>query len=55
MIREVVDKETGAILFKKDKETQNIEYLLDEVAKLKKYTSRLEKRIRSLEEGKESD
>lgn len=42
-MKEVVDKHSGAILFKKDQESLDIEYLLKEVADLKKRIQKLEK------------
>lgn len=52
MIHEVYDKETGAILYKKDKDTLDIEYLLREVEDLKKKNKSLEKRLKKLEDSK---
>lgn len=46
MIREVIDKESGAILFKQDEDTEN---LYKEIDSLKKMIAKLEKRIKTLE------
>lgn len=54
MIREYVDKKSGAILFKKDPESLRYEELLalvrkheEEIPKLKKRISTLEKQLKS--------
>ena len=46
MIKEVIDKESGAILFKQDEDTER---LYAEIDSLKKIISELEKRIKKLE------
>lgn len=51
MIVEVVDKNSGAILFKKDKESLTLEAVVKELEELKKKNSKLEKRIKALEES----
>lgn len=44
MIEEVIDKHSGAILFKKSKETQNLEYALKKIAELEKRIEELERK-----------
>lgn len=48
MIKEVVDKNSGAILFKKDEESLSLEYLLKKV-------NELENRIKVIEEKQKED
>ena len=50
MIVEVKDPATGAILFKKDKESLTLEDLVKRVSDLEKKNKQLEKRIKTLEE-----
>lgn len=50
MIIEEVDKVTGAIRFKKDKESRDLEYALKEIESLKKRVVKLETHVRELEE-----
>lgn len=54
MIVEVQDPESGAILFKKDKESLTLEDLMKRVVDLEKKNKQLEKRIKSLEDKEES-
>lgn len=42
MIQEIIDKETGAIIFKKDKESLLVEKLLKRVEELEKRIEKLE-------------
>lgn len=49
MIVEKVDKSTGAILFKKDKESKDLEYALAQIDSLTKTVKKLEKRVKELE------
>lgn len=51
MITEVVDKETGAILFKKDEESKSLEDLMKRFEALEKKNTKLEKRIKELEKA----
>lgn len=48
MIKEVLDKESGAILFKEDEDGQRIEALEKEVESLHNIIFELEKRINAL-------
>lgn len=54
MITEVVDSNSGAILFKKDQESKNLEYLMKEMTSMKKTISKLEKRVKELETSKKN-
>ena len=55
MIKEVVDPVSGAILFKKDQESLDLEYLMKKVKELESSNRRLEKRIKKLEESMKED
>ena len=48
MIKEIVEKDSGAILFKEDEDGQRIEALEKEVESLRSAVFELEKRIKSL-------
>lgn len=50
MIKEVLDKGSGAILFKKDPESLTLEEVVKRVEKLEKENKELKKRIKSLED-----
>lgn len=50
-IREVVDKKSGAILFKKDQESKNLDQALKTIAEMQKTITSLEKRIKKLEKA----
>lgn len=50
-IREVVDKRSGAILFKKDKESITLEQAVKTIAEMQKTITTLEKRIKKLEKA----
>ena len=52
MIKEVMDKNSGAILFKKDPDSLRQEELLKLVYDLEKRISKLEKKIKDFEESK---
>lgn len=52
MIHEVADPRTGAIIFKKDQDSKNIEYLLKRVDELGIRIEELETKIKELEEKK---
>lgn len=54
MIIEEVDKVTGAIRFKKDKESRDLEYALKEIESLKKSIRKLESRVKELEKKGEA-
>lgn len=49
MINAVRDPKTGAILFKKDQEGRNVDYLMNKIAELEKKNKELEARIQSIE------
>lgn len=51
MIKEVLDKGSGAILFKKDPESLTLEEVVKRVEKLEKENKELKKRIKSLEDN----
>lgn len=51
MITEVLDRESGAILFKPDQESKILETLQKDMKSLMKKVDRLEKRIKELEEN----
>lgn len=55
MITEVVDKKTGAILFKRDKESLQLEDVIRKVQALEEKNIELENRIRYLEGIKKED
>lgn len=50
-IREVVDKRSGAILFKKDKESLTLEQAVKQIAEMQKTINSLEKRVKKLEKA----
>jgi chaperonin cofactor prefoldin len=51
MIKEVIDKGSGAILFKKDSESLTLEDLMKRVDRLESENNKLKKRIEILEKG----
>lgn len=51
MIKEVIDKGSGAILFKKDSESLTLEEVVKRLDKLEKENKELKKRIKSLEDN----
>ena len=54
MIKEVLDKDSGAILFKKDQESIDLEFLKNKVSELEKQNKSLEKRIKKIEDSTKS-
>ena len=55
MIIEKVDKHSGAILFKRDKESITLESLVKEVDSLRKKVNKLERTVKKLEETQKKD
>lgn len=49
MIVEKVDPVSGAVLFKKDKESKDLEYAMQKIEELTKVTESQDKRIKKLE------
>lgn len=55
MIREVYDKKSGAILFKRDKESMDIEYLLQKINDLESKNASLERKMKKLEKSQKEN